>query len=800
MTHPSLLPAGTVIPAGLGFSTVLPDMDFETRSEAGLFFDAAKRRWHGPVGLTKTKRGLKAVGAAVYAQHHTTAVLSFAYDLKNGRGRQRWRPGLPLPYDLFEHIARGGLVEAWNSAFEWWIWNCVCTRLYGWPSLSYLQMRCAMAKAAAHCFPRQLELAGQVMGLEVQKAAEIGKAMLDKFSIPRNPTKADPRLWHTPEEFPEDAEKLYYYNEVDIVSEAEASSRCPDLTGEELDFWLADQLINRRGVAVDSKAVADCVAIVDQCITQYNAELRQLTGGAVEQASQIERLKGWLAGHGVLMGSGRGSGDEEAFEEKLKEVRKWCKSHPAEASNLAPAIRAIELRLLVGSSSVKKVHAMTHMVGSTGRLHDLYNYHGARTGRPTGGDTQPTNLPKGGPKVYECAACGHHFGAHTVVCPWCTTLRRMDQKTCEWWEAVDDALAVIATRSLSTVQHYFGDAMHTVAGCLRGLFVAADGHDLVSSDFSSIEGVVTAVLAGEQWRVDMFATHGKAYELSVSKITGIPFAEIMAHAGYDDVESPEWWTRRARKGEHHPLRQTLGKVAELASGFGGWISAWERFDADEFMTTPEIKEAILAWRRASPAIVEFWGGQVRDPFGWATNELFGLEGMAVKAVLNPGEECPVMRLDGTWSGITYVMRGDALYCILPSGRPITYHRPRLHPNEVGSWRGAWSLTYEGFNSDGTKGATGWATINTYGGKLCENVVQATARDIQRYAILNLERAGYHIVLHIYDEDVAEVPHGWGSIEGLEAIMAQMPPWATYKGQPWPIKAAGGWRGRRYRKA
>ena len=84
--------------------------------------------------------------------------------------------------------------------------------------------------------------------------------------------------------------------------------------------------------------------------------------------------------------------------------------------------------------------------------------------------------------------------------------------------------------------------------------------------------------------------------------------------------------------------------------------------------------------------------------------------------------------------------------------------------------------------------------------LAEFVGQAAARDIQRYAILNLERAGYHVVLHVYDEDVAEVPQGWGSIEELEAIMCRLPAWATYKGRPWPIKAAGGWRGRRYRKA
>lgn len=792
--HASQYPAGSIYQAGLGVATVLPDMDYETYSEAGYVFDASTGRWKG-LGRGPKGKGLFCVGMAVYAQHPSTEVLSFAYDLKDGRGRRHWRPGMPNPQELFDHVARGGLLEAWNAGFEWWIWNCVCVRLYGWPPLSYLQTRCAMAKAAAHCMPRGLGQFGMVNSLQVQKDAG-GTALLNKFSVPRTPTKPDPRMRHHPRDFPEDAQRLYNYNDTDIVSEAEASSLCPDLTGEELDFWLADQLINRRGVAVDEVALANCVAIVRQAVALYNAELNTLTGGAVERASQTERLKGWLAAHGVLMGTGKGSGDEEAFDAKLKEVRTWVKANPGTAAQLAPAIRAIELRQLIGSNSVKKVFAMTNNLAPSGRLHDLSIYHGARTGRPTGEGPQPLNLPKTGPKVYKCATCENCFGTHRLVCPWCQTVRGPTCEQPEWWEAVDSALAVIATRDLTTVQDYFGDALLTVAGCLRGLFVAAEGHDFVCSDFSSIEGVVTAVLAGEDWRVEMFETHGKAYELSVSKITGIPFGEIMASAGYDDVTSPGWWNHRARKGKHHPMRQTIGKVAELASGFGGWIDAWKRFGADEFMTDPEIKQAIIKWREASPAIVEFWGGQVRDPFRTKVPELFGLEGMFIKAVLNPGVECPVMRLDGSFSGVTYVMRGDAVYCILPSGRPITYHRPRLNGLPAGDWRGQWSITYEGYDSQAGR----WVTIPTYSGKLCENVVQAAARDIQRFAILNLERSGYHVVLHVYDEDVAEVRKGWGSVEEMERTMCHLPGWAVYKGRPWPIKAAGGWRGRRYRKA
>lgn len=1081
--HVSQYPAGTQFPAGLGRSTVLPDLDYETFSEAGYFFDEAKNKWHGPPNAAGAKKGLTVVGAANYATHPSTEVLKLAYNLKDGTGHKRWQPGMPPPYDLIEHVRAGHLVEAWNSSFEWWIWNYVCVPKYGWPPLSYLQMRCAQAKARAHCFPGKLELAGSVMDLQVQKDKR-GSDLLKKYSVPRQPTAGDPsRRWALLPGTPDD-KAMTEYNDTDIVTEAEASYRCPDLEGEELDFWLADQLINRRGVAVDIGPLHDCAAIVRSCIDTFNAELAQLTGGIVTEASKLPALKAWLSTRGIHMGDGKGAMDEEAIEGAIKKIDAWLVLAPGEPM-AHEARRALELRQLVGSASVKKVFAMINTLSPWGRLHDLFNYHGARTGRPTGEGPQPTNLPKAGPRVFRCL-CGRHHGGHCQSCPWCGLVVPTGRKPAEWGpEAVEDALTVIKTRNLDTVRAVFGDALLTVSGCLRGLFVAAEGKDLVCSDFSSIEGVVTAALAGEEWRMEMFATHGKAYELSVSKITGTPFAEIMAHAGYD-TSLPEWWKdeNRKHKGPHHPQRQTIGKVAELAcftaetevltergyvaivdvlstdrlwdgvewvnhagvipkglravlrldgiqvtqnhpiscghswreakllasdrsilaqalafgsanlpslarrkkaenagsrfnaiagqrltlslsptslkahlrgatlalkkrlvrtlkntsrmqtsclttntvdvcstdwrqqlagaigrrtgriktmgvggfssaksgdktdalfcatlsrltdgttqnlnltgarstapmpratcdslakpttpktneacppcngesqnlklvydiahagprnrftirtnsghlvvhnSGFGGWIGAWARFGADEFMTEEEMKAAILAWRKASPEIVEFWGGQERGEWGAKYPELFGLEGMAIAACLNAGTPYPVMRRDGTHTGVTYLKHGDALYCQIPSGRVLTYHRPRLEPN-MRAWGGQYSLSYEGYNTNAMMGAVGWVTINTYSGKLAENVVQATARDIQRYAMLGLERAGYNIVLHVYDEIVCEVPQGFGSIEEMERIMSTMPAWATYRGAPWPIKANGGWRGRRYRKA
>lgn len=748
------LPAGTQLYAGLGRATVIADMDFETYSEAGYCWNDGLEKWECLPGASQNKKGLDVVGAAVYAEHPSTEVISFYYDLKDGHGRRFWRPGIASPVDLFAYIAAGGLVEAWNVGFERWIWEKVCMPRYGWPPIPHRQYRCAMAKSRAHALPGALGNAGEVLQIANQKDKE-GNRLLKKFSVPRNPTAKDKRTRITPEEDPVDGPKLYAYNERDIIAEAEASSRCPDLEGEELEFWLADQAINWRGVQIDREGVRNCIAIINQAHERYNAELYHLTGGAVARASELAKLQAWFAQYGLHFASL----DEEHIDEAL-----------ARTDLPAWARRALEIRQAVGSAAVKKVFAMNLQATSQNRLHDLFSYHAARTGRATGNGPQPTNLPNSGPEVMRCG-CGRHFGVRHTVCPWCGMPQPPGKKPIEWGApAVVDALLVIASRSLDLLEYYFHDAMPAVSGCLRGLFIAGPGRSLLCSDYSAIEAVVLAEVAGEQWRREVFQTHGKIYEMSASKITGIPFDEFMRH--------------KKETGQHHPMRKKVGKVAELASGYQGWIGAWKAFGADEFFTEDEMKKAILVWREASPAIVEFWGGQRRKTHAGWLPEMYGVEGMFVSAILNPG-------VTYRFRGFEFTMRGDAVYLKLLSGRYLTYHRPRLRPSD----RGGQAISYEGWNTNPKNGPVGWVRMDTWGGRLTENIVQAVARDILRHAIVNLERAGYGVVLHVYDEIVAEVPMGWGSVEEFEKIMATMPPWAA----DWPIKAAGGWRGERYRK-
>ena len=756
------LPVGTQLVAGLGHSTVFADIDFETYSPAGFVWNDTKRKFDKPPGASK--KGLPVVGAAVYTEHPDAEVLSCAYDLKDGRGKRLWIPGDPNPQLLFEHVIAGHLLEAWNASFEFYVWRNICIRRYGWPHLNMYQLRCAAAKARAHALPGSLEPAGTVLNTAHQKDKD-GKRLLNKFSIPRNPTKNNPSTRNYLRDHPVDARKLYDYNIRDIETEAEISSLVPDLTDDEQRFWLCDQYINRRGVQIDSKMVNACLMVVKQAHEKYNSELVELTNGEVQRASEVAKLKKWLSRYGI----DTSSLDADAITEllALPELPDVCK-------------RVLQIRELIGSAAVKKLYAMNNQLSSKGRIHDLFIYHSARTGRAAGTGAQPQNLPNSGIEVNRCRVetCARHFNAAMVVCPWCGSPYTANPG--EWnTRAVEDALHVIATRSVECVEYFFGDAIATISGCLRGMIIASPGHDLICSDFSAIEAVVLAALAGEEWQTEVFRTHGMIYETTASKITGISLDDFDKHRlDTGGIRQPNG---NIKGGQPHPQRK-LGKTASLASGYQGWIGAWKQFGADEFFSDDEIKTAILAWREASPAIVEMWGGQQRR---WAT-EYYGLEGAAVQAVLTPGYKF-------SYRSISYLMSGDALYCQLPSGRYITYHRPRLAPSD--RREGTLSLSYEGWNTNPKNGMTGWIRMNTYAGKLTENIVQAVARDILAHAIINLEKSGYPVVLHVHDEIVSEVPEGHGAVEEFEKIMADLPQWA--KG--WPISANGGWRAKRYAK-
>jgi DNA polymerase len=309
------------------------------------------------------------------------------------------------------------------------------------------------------------------------------------------------------------------------------------------------------------------------------------------------------------------------------------------------------------------------------------------------------------------------------------------------------------------------------------MLTAAPGHDLICVDYSAVEAVVAACISRCQWRVDVFNAGRDIYLESIGRMTGTSY---QAYAQY-----------RTEHGSNHPDRKR-GKIAELAGAYGCWLQGWKDFGADKYYDSDdELKAAILKWRDESPEIVECWGGQYRwcGPGKWDyTPELFGFEGAVIQAILAPGQ-C-FGHID-----ITYAVFDDVLYCRLPSGRFLHYHRPRLDLVRDKLNRGdAYQITFEGYNSNAMKGPIGWTRMETWGAKLFENACQAIARDIQADAMVRCEANGYPVVMHTHDELTAEVLEGQGSVEHMTDIMTERPEWASW----WPIRAAG-WRGKRYRK-
>lgn len=900
-----------------------PTFDLESYSEAGFVWTDPNDkyplgRWVAPRGAKQL--GISAVGSAVYAEHPSTEVLCASYDLADGHGVRRWLPGQPMPADLRAHVEAGGTLEFHKADFEVGMWAAQLVTKHGWIPLPAGAARCSMAKAHVAQYPGALGNLGAVLGLETEKDKD-GKRLIAKFCVPQQPilglvdrktgrVKREPvsarRIY--PYDDPEDFERLCAYCDTDVISQMQASDAMPDMEPHEVIAWQLDQQMNHRGLAVDRVGLRACIDILDQVIAQYGAECRALTGF---DATQLEKLKGWLAAYGVHTASL----DSDAIDALL-----------ARDDLPAPARRVLELRALTGSASVKKTYAMEAQCSDDNRLRHLVIHHGTRPGRPTGSGPQPLNLPKAGPALVACE-CGRPHTPAALICPWCGEIGAPGRKA-KWapW-MVDHVLEIMECGSLAMVEQFFGDAMLAISGCLRGLFVAGPGHELVSTDYSSLQAVVAACLAGEQWRIDAFKRGDPIYLLGASKITGTP---LSAYLDYYE-----------QHGDHHPDRQKIGKVSELAclgaetlvwtrrpgKGFrqrwkrivdvaaddlvfdgvrwvahGGLIKrgermveyhagiiatpdhkflvgrTWQRFDAMNYsrwskaasnawslfimpamMTTPSpattqkvydlancgprnrfviatdygpvlahncgfqgwinsykafgstepdnvIRKQILAWREASPAIVEMWGGQWRGP-PWRRerHELYGLEGMFIAAVQNPGQTF-------TYRGVSFCMEDgqDCLVIRLPQidgiRRPLRYHEPRLAVSDRNT--DELSISYMTWNSNPNYGRMGWVRMGTWGGRLFENVVMGVEVDIQRYGVKLLAKHGYPMVLGVYDEDVVEIPMGkpltlgLPPVEGLdpyvqevEHLLGIMPPELA----DWPIRASGGWRGRRYRK-
>lgn len=299
-------------------------------------------------------------------------------------------------------------------------------------------------------------------------------------------------------------------------------------------------------------------------------------------------------------------------------------------------------------------------------------------------------------------------------------------------EDLELARSLVKEGRYDLVELLYDSTPDVLSELIRTAFVARPGCRFIVSDFSAIEARVMGYLAGEGWVMEEFRGAGKIYEQTASKMFHIPIEEITKGSPY-----------RAR-----------GKVASLACQYGGAEGALISMGALNFVEEEELKGLVQSWRTANPHIVNYW---------------YEIDG-AVKAAVKERKMTKV-------GMVTVYYQSGMLKIALPSGRVLSYVRPRMTVNRFGSE----SVSYEGIGTNRK-----WTRIESYGAKFCENIVQATARDVLAEAMLRLEKKEFDIVCHIHDEVVLEVPEGSSSVEEVNEIMAVCPDWC----EGLPLKAAG----------
>lgn len=774
---------------------------------------------------------LKKTGAAVYMAHPTTSIWCMAHCIDDGP-IDIWLPGDPVPSSVIEAAALGYEAHAHNNFFETTVEHYIAVPRHGFPSLAPSQQRCSMVGALAMGLPAALELAGPSVGLEISKDMAGSRVMMqmarprkvvlapgysgipfdavrkqemdaDGWEVYESPTGrhiAKVQWWNLPEKL----ERLISYCKDDVAVERGLTKRLKPLKKSELALWHLDQKINQRGVLADQVLAEAATRVIEEAERRLDARMREITNKAVTACSNRNQVGAFLRDYGLSVDTIKKDAIEELLASDIEGMlRLHDETDSAAAQALDPAERAtvirevLMLRQSAARASVAKIDALIRGASpEDGRAKGLLQFHAASTARWSGRRFQPHNL------------------------------RRPDEVD------VDALIDAILTCDYDYVEFAFGDPLTAVSNILRGLIVAADGHRILAADYSNIEGRVLAWLADEDWKVAAFREFDQGigpdlYIKSYAETFGVPLF---------DKKDP---------------RRQIGKVMELASGFGGghgaylkfgmtdekldalipivqaavseeeWEAAAEKFNPFMGLSKPRwtaLKVIITRWREKHANIRDFW---------------YALEDAAVRAVEHPGEKFYVGR-------ICYFVTGSFLAARLPSGRHMFYAFPEVRMTEA-PWdekdpvwvgcdtEGEASFLYGNklveFDDVGKRALVfvpakkaaltymteidvakrakvvkdprntpRYARIKTYGGMLAENVTQAVARDVLAAAMPRLEEEGYPIILTVHDEIVCEVPDGHGSLEEMEAIMCDLPPWAAGL----PI-ASEGFEAMRYRK-
>ena len=617
-------------------------------------------------------------GVYAYADSPAFEILLFAYSFDGGETQIiDLAQGEKFPAEVEEAIFDVSVTKtAYNANFE-----RTCLSKHFGRYIPPESWHCSAVQAAMLALPRSLEDVGRVLGLDEQKMKE-GKELIRYFCVPCKPTKANGgRTRNLPCHAPEKWElfKTYCKRDVDVEKSIRRKLHNFPIPESEMELYRLDQRINDRGVLVDMGLVEQAIACERLHKEVVTKRAYELTG--LENPNSVAQLKGWLGDMGM-----------EAESLSKKAVAEMIAETDGEVEEL------LRLRLLMAKTSVKKYEAMERSVCSDGRVHGLLQFYGAnRTGRFAGRLVQIQNLPQ------------NHI------------------------PDLELARELVKQGRFEDIELLFDSTPNVLSELIRTAFIPKPGCRFVVADFSAIEARVMGWLSGEEWVLDVFRGDGKLYEMTASRMFGIPMAEI---------------------GKGSPER-AKGKVASLACQYGGSTGALVSMGAlDMGLTEDELPLLVAAWRKANPHMVQFW---------------WDVDAAAIKAVTEK-QRTKVGR-------IIFEYKSGILFITLPSGRKLSYVKPRMAVNRFGRD----GLTYEGI-SENKK----WSRIETYGPKLVENIVQGTARDLLAEAMLRVEKKGYPIVMHCHDEIIAEVPEGTGSVDEMCEVMAVQPEWA----EGLPLRADG----------
>ena len=642
-------------------------------------------------------------GAQKYISSPDFEILLFAYsvdgapvevvDMARGEHLPPWLVTAITSPDYIKH--------AYNAPFEW---GCLSKFLGPLPPS---QWRCTMFHGLYCGYTAGLDATGRALGLpEDRRKLNTGKALIRYFCVPCAPSKANGgRTRNLPQHDLQKWELFKEYNRQDVVTEMEIERRLsafpvPDWVQKQ---WETDLLINARGVAVDMDFVHGALYLgntVRESLMKEAADVSKL-----DNPNSVAQLTGWL---------------QKEMDEELTDLRKDTVARLLGKEGNSPQVqRMLEIRQELGKTSTKKYDAIEAAVCPDGRVRGLLQFYGAnRTGRWAGRLVQVQNLPR------------------------------------TYTEPLPLARDLVKQKNLDALRIIYGSVPDTLSQLIRTAFIAPDGHVLIDADFSAIEARVISWLAGEQWRLEVFRTHGKIYEASASQMFGVPIELI-------------------KKGNpEYSLRQK-GKVAELALGYQGSTGALINMGAlDMGIPEADLPDIVTRWRDANSRIRDLW---------------YTMDNAAVQVIANGGS-VGVRNLLLSRE-FDYNQGTDVFTILLPSGRKLYYVSPSLGQNQWGNP----SITYMGMDQKTKR----WKTIETYGGKLVENCVQAIARDALAGAIERLEAAGLPVVFHVHDEviiDVSPFAEPDAMLEKVVNIMREPVPWAP----DLPLNADG-WVGNFFRK-